>query len=64
VPGVAVTVRRLHDIGRSGWWILIGLVPIIGSITLVVFAATNGNVGTNGYGLDPKVVNSTPAVVA
>lgn len=63
-PSVAVTVRRLHDIDRSGWWILVGLVPIIGSIILIVFAATSGGAGVNRYGPDPKAVESTPAMVA
>jgi uncharacterized membrane protein YhaH (DUF805 family) len=54
IPSLAVTVRRLHDIDRSGWWILIGLVPLIGTIVLLVFAVTEGTPGTNQYGLNPK----------
>jgi uncharacterized membrane protein YhaH (DUF805 family) len=42
IPTLAVTVRRLHDIDRSGWWILIGLVPLIGAIVLLVFALLEG----------------------
>ncbi|HXA58744.1 MAG TPA: DUF805 domain-containing protein, partial [Streptosporangiaceae bacterium] len=41
IPGLAVAVRRLHDTGRSGWWLLIGLVPLIGAIVLIVFMATD-----------------------
>ncbi|EHR0248254.1 TPA: DUF805 domain-containing protein [Vibrio parahaemolyticus] len=54
IPGIAVTVRRLHDIGRTGWWVLIGLIPLIGLIVLIIFAATDGNEGINEYGSNPK----------
>jgi uncharacterized membrane protein YhaH (DUF805 family) len=54
LPSLAVLVRRLHDIGMSGWWILIGLVPIVGSIVLLVFTVLPGNRGPNRYGDDPK----------
>ncbi|HEX6224364.1 MAG TPA: DUF805 domain-containing protein [Chryseolinea sp.] len=54
VPALAVGVRRLHDIGKSGWMILISLIPIIGSIWLIVLFATEGEPGTNQYGPDPK----------
>lgn len=54
IPGLAVTVRRLHDTGRSGWWILIELVPIIGAIVLLVFLFTDSEPGTNEYGPNPK----------
>ena len=54
IPSLAVTVRRLHDIDRSGWWILIGLVPLIGVIVLLVFALLDGTPGDNRYGPNPK----------
>src|SRR5215204_5898732 len=54
IPTLAVTVRRLHDIDRSGWWILIGLVPLIGVIVLLVFALLDGTPGDNRYGPNPK----------
>src|SRR5215211_6659398 len=54
IPSLAVTVRRLHDIDRSGWWILIALVPLIGTIVLLVFALLEGTPGPNRYGLNPK----------
>ena len=54
LPTLAVIVRRLHDTNRSGLWILIGLIPIIGTIVLIVFLATEGNAGDNQYGPDPK----------
>ncbi|EMJ3465381.1 DUF805 domain-containing protein [Vibrio harveyi] len=59
IPGIAVTVRRLHDIGRTGWWVLIGLIPLIGLIVLIVFAATDGNKGSNEYGANPKDLADT-----
>jgi uncharacterized membrane protein YhaH (DUF805 family) len=55
VPSIAVGARRLHDIGRSGWWQLIGLVPILGWIVLIVWAATAGDSGSNRFGPDPKL---------
>jgi uncharacterized membrane protein YhaH (DUF805 family) len=54
IPSLAVTVRRLHDIDRTGWWILIGLVPLIGGIVLLVFALLDGTPGYNQYGPNPK----------
>lgn len=55
IPGLAVTVRRLHDTGKSGWWLLIVLVPLIGAVVLIVFMATDGTPGANEYGPDPKL---------
>jgi uncharacterized membrane protein YhaH (DUF805 family) len=54
LPSLAVLVRRLHDIGMSGWWILIALVPFVGGIVLFVFTLLPGNRGPNKYGDDPK----------
>ena len=54
IPGLAVEVRRLHDTGRSGWWILIGLVPFIGAIVLLVFLVQDSQPGANQYGPNPK----------
>ncbi len=54
LPTIAVSVRRLHDTGRTGWWLLIGLLPIAGAIVLLVFAVQDGNPGTNAYGPSPK----------
>lgn len=56
LPSLAVGVRRLHDTNRSGWWLLIGLVPIVGAIVLLVFFATEGTRGANSHGPDPKAV--------
>ncbi|MBX3607031.1 MAG: DUF805 domain-containing protein [Piscinibacter sp.] len=54
VPSIAVTIRRLHDTDRSGWWILIGFVPLVGGIVLLVFMCLDGTSGANQYGPDPK----------
>ena len=53
IPSLAVAVRRLHDTGRTGWWILIGLVPLVGLIVLLVFMFTDGEQGSNRYGQAP-----------
>jgi uncharacterized membrane protein YhaH (DUF805 family) len=54
LPGLAVTVRRLHDTDRSGWWILIGLIPLVGAIVLIVFTVMDGTPGPNRFGASPK----------
>lgn len=53
LPAIGVTIRRLHDTDRTGWWILIGFVPIIGFIVLLIFMILPGTVGANQYGPDP-----------
>ncbi len=54
LPHLGVTVRRLHDTGRSGWSVLFGLIPVVGGIILVVFLATEGEQHQNAYGPSPK----------
>jgi uncharacterized membrane protein YhaH (DUF805 family) len=54
VPAIAVLVRRLHDIGKSGWWALIGLVPFVGAIVLLVFTVQDSQAQANDYGPSPK----------
>ncbi|MXW06213.1 MAG: DUF805 domain-containing protein [Gemmatimonadetes bacterium] len=54
IPYLAVIVRRLHDTDRSGWWILISLIPLIGGIILLVFTIIEGTKGENRFGPDPK----------
>ena len=54
VPGLAVCVRRLHDIGKSGWWYLIGFVPYIGALVLFVFFVKDSQPGENKWGPNPK----------
>jgi uncharacterized membrane protein YhaH (DUF805 family) len=54
VPSISAGARRLHDTGRSGWWQLIGIIPIIGWILLIVWLATDSKPGDNQYGPNPK----------
>ncbi|OBQ54655.1 DUF805 domain-containing protein [Tamlana sp. s12] len=58
VPSLALNVRRLHDVNKSGWFLLIALVPFIGSIWLFVLSVTEGDHGPNEYGPDPKLDNA------
>lgn len=57
VPMLAVGVRRLHDVGKSGWYLLISLIPIVGAIILIVWYCTDGNANDNKYGQNPKYVH-------
>jgi uncharacterized membrane protein YhaH (DUF805 family) len=65
IPSIAVTVRRLHDTGRSGWWQLIALLPLVGVFILLYFLVQDGESDRNEYGPNPKTVGlfggSTPA---
>jgi len=54
LPSIAVAVRRLHDTGRTGWWLLIAFVPLIGALVLLVFMVLDSQPGTNAYGPNPK----------
>ncbi|WP_010135584.1 DUF805 domain-containing protein [Ochrovirga pacifica] len=54
IPGIAVTVRRLHDIGKPGFMIFICLIPLVGAIWLLVLVCKEGEYGSNEYGPDPK----------
>jgi len=54
VPSFAVLARRLHDTDRSGWWILIGIVPLLGALVLMIFALFEGDPGENRFGPSPK----------
>lgn len=58
IPSIAVSVRRLHDTDRSGWWLLIALIPLIGTIVLLVFMVQDGKPGQNQYGANPKEVTA------
>jgi uncharacterized membrane protein YhaH (DUF805 family) len=54
LPGLGLYFRRIHDINRSAWWLLIGFIPIVGIIVLIYWFAQPGTVGPNEYGADPK----------
>lgn len=58
IPSIAVSIRRLHDINRSGWWLLIVLIPLIGPIVLLVFFATDSKEDENEYGISPKLATT------
>lgn len=59
LPVLGLSVRRLHDIGKSGWWVLIGFIPLIGWIVLLVFYVTDSQPGKNQYGANPKGVTAS-----
>jgi uncharacterized membrane protein YhaH (DUF805 family) len=59
IPTIAVTVRRLHDTDRSGWWFFIQLIPVVGTIVMLVFTCLEGTRGPNRFGTDPKLVAMT-----
>jgi len=54
IPSIAVSVRRLHDIDRTGWWYLLAFVPFIGFVVLIIFFVMPGTSGENRFGPDPK----------
>ncbi len=54
IPSITVGVRRLHDTDRSGWWLLIGLLPLVGTVVLLVFFLIDGTQGENRFGPSPK----------
>lgn len=58
LPSLAVGVRRLHDQDKSGWWVLVGIIPFVGWIWAIVLMATEGNPNPNQYGPSPKAVNA------
>lgn len=58
LPAIGVSIRRLHDTERSGWWLLIGLIPLIGAIVLIVFFVLDSTHGSNEYGPNPKGIGN------
>lgn len=53
LPSIAVGVRRLHDLDRSGWWLLLSLIPLLGSLLLLIYFCFRGTPGSNRFGSDP-----------
>lgn len=58
LPSIGVSVRRLHDTNRSGWWLLIAFIPIIGAIVLLVFTVQDSTPGDNKFGENPKLAST------
>tara|TARA_R100001143_G_scaffold52481_2_gene47698 strand:+ start:73177 stop:73527 length:351 start_codon:yes stop_codon:yes gene_type:complete len=56
VPSIAVSVRRLHDVGKTGWMLLVGLIPLVGLIILIYFYVQEGDSGPNEYGIGPTML--------
>jgi uncharacterized membrane protein YhaH (DUF805 family) len=54
LPSIAVAIRRMHDINRSGWWVLISAIPIVGWIIFIIWAARESDPGPNQYGQGPE----------
>ncbi|MFM5466358.1 DUF805 domain-containing protein [Aeromonas veronii] len=64
LPSLAVAARRLHDTDRSAWWLLLGLIPVIGTLVLIYFMVCNGQQGPNRFGDDPKAPPSQGFIVS
>ncbi|PCC99642.1 DUF805 domain-containing protein [Halopseudomonas pelagia] len=62
IPSLAVTVRRLHDTSRTGWWILLAFIPLIGAVVLLIFTVLDSTPGSNKYGPDPKGMDAETPV--
>ncbi len=62
IPSLAVTIRRLHDVGKSGWFIFIILIPFVGAIWLLVLFFTDSKFGPNQYGANPKGIGNTDEI--
>jgi uncharacterized membrane protein YhaH (DUF805 family) len=61
IPNIAVAIRRLHDLDRTGWWILLGFIPLIGWIILLIWYVAKGTDGPNRFGPDPLATWAIPA---
>jgi uncharacterized membrane protein YhaH (DUF805 family) len=60
LPSLGIAARRLHDIGRSAWWLLLTCIPVLGWLVLIYWYAQPGTTGANQFGPDPKAVITTP----
>ena len=63
IPNLAVSIRRLHDTGRSGWWLLVGLIPLVGWILTLIWYLSDSKAGENKYGPNPKLIEAGPAEI-
>lgn len=64
LPSIGVGIRRLHDTNRTGWWLLVGLIPIVGWIWIIVLLALAGDPGPNRYGPPPGTLREPDTIVA
>jgi uncharacterized membrane protein YhaH (DUF805 family) len=64
LPGVAVSIRRMHDIGKSGWVLLLGLIPLVGAVILIIWAVKDSQPGQNEYGPNPKGISAAAPAAA
>lgn len=60
LPAIGVAIRRLHDTGRTGWWLLLSFIPVIGTIVLIFFYVQDSEEGSNEYGPNPKLMAHSP----
>lgn len=58
IPTLSVTVRRLHDIDKSGWWYFVAFIPAVGVVWLLILTCIDGTSGANQYGPDPKSIDA------
>ncbi len=63
IPSLAVSVRRLHDTGKSGWWLLISFIPLVGAIVMLFFLVSDSEPGPNVYGPNPKLANQSAGII-
>ena len=59
IPSIAVSIRRLHDTDKSGWWLLLHLIPLFGSLVLLIFFISDSQRETNRFGVNPKLEDFT-----
>ena len=64
VPSLAVMIRRLHDVGKSGWFFFVALIPMVGGLWLIITLAKDGDPGSNAYGENPKEIGGAEAMTA
>jgi len=64
LPSIGVGIRRLHDTNRTGWWLLVSLVPLVGWIWIIVLLALAGDEGPNRYGPPPGTLREPDTIVA
>ncbi|HEX3329994.1 MAG TPA: DUF805 domain-containing protein [Gaiellales bacterium] len=64
LPSIGVAIRRLHDTNRTGWWLLVGIIPVVGWVWIIVLLALAGDDGPNRYGPPPGTLREPDTIVA